>query len=167
MIKNNLNHIPDTSKVWIFASPKSISKDISAEILTHIDAFLKQWKAHGKELKSFKEFIDGHFLIIAVDESFEQATGCSIDSMVHFIAEIEKKYQINFTDRSLVYYRLNEEVKSTNFLNIKELVHSGEIDENTPVYNNSIINGKQLKSEWIETAAKTWLKKYFQNSSVG
>lgn len=166
MNKVELNHLPDTSKVWIFASPNPIEEDLSKIILNHISDFLNQWKAHGKELKSHKQFIDNHFLIVAVDESFEQATGCSIDSMVHFISEIEKKYHLSLTDRSLIYYKDNQDIKTIPFLKVKDLINAGKIKENTLIYDNSIINGKELKRKWLEKAEATWVKKYFQKSQV-
>ncbi len=163
---NELKHIPDSSRVWIFASPQEVNEGIRNEILNYIDVFLGRWKAHGKELKSYKLFLDGHFLIIAVDESFEKATGCSIDSLNHFISEIEKKYQLSLTDRSRVYFRSKDGISSTAFLKIKELVHSAVIEEGTLIYNNSIAKGDELKNKWLLRAEESWLNKYFQKTPL-
>lgn len=166
MKNDELKHIPDSSRVWIFASPQEINEGIRDEILDYIDVFLGRWKAHGIELKSHKLFVDGHFLIIAVDESFEKATGCSIDSLNHFIFEIEKKYKLDLTDRSKVYYRSKDGISSMAFLKIKELIHSAEIDEDTLIYNNSIAKGDELKNKWLLRAEESWLTKYFQKTPL-
>jgi hypothetical protein len=154
-------------RIWIFASEKVISESLGNEIVSEIKLFLSQWKAHGKPLASNVEILGNHFIKIAVDESFENASGCSIDTMVKFIQSIESEFSINLTDRSLVYFRNDKnEIFSDKFQNVKNLIRSGKINEKTLVYNTAVNNSSEFGNSWISVAKDTWLKKYFQNIHV-
>jgi hypothetical protein len=50
-----------------------------------LQAFLENWAAHGTSLVSSYQLKYNRFIILAVDQDVQSATGCSIDASVEFI----------------------------------------------------------------------------------
>ena len=99
-----LEHIKDSDKIWIFPSSEPLDIDTSNKVLQLIDEYLRGWKAHGKDLRAYSQILENRFLLIGLDQNFEMASGCSIDSMVRKVGEIESTFKLNLRDRSQVYY---------------------------------------------------------------
>lgn len=153
---------PD-SKIWIYQSERKIN-DKEKDILTErLRKFTENWESHGNPLKgSFKLYYD-HFIIIGADESYNTASGCSIDKSVEVIREVEKDLNLKLLERGLVAYKNNEAIDIASFTHIKQLVESGKITTETKVFNNSIGRIKELKQNWEIPAFKSWISKYFNN----
>jgi hypothetical protein len=77
----------------IYQSNRKFS-DAEFEIETDLQAFLENWAAHGTSLVSSYQLKYNRFIILAVDQDVQTATGCSIDSSVEFI-QPEKKYNVD------------------------------------------------------------------------
>ena len=164
---NSFEHISDQDRVWIFGSSRKLNEGQRESLIAEIESFLSQWKAHGKELRSAVTIEDDLFIIISVDESFEKASGCSIDSMVHFINAIESRTNLNLTDRALIFYKNPDNlIKRCVFNEIRSKVDSGEIGPTTKIYNTALSTGIDLKQIWVLEANESWLARYFQKSSV-
>ena len=61
--------------------------------------FLKSWAAHGNDLKADGILTHDQFIVLVVDESIADASGCSIDSSVKFIKTIGTALNVDFFDR--------------------------------------------------------------------
>lgn len=163
---NNFSHISDNARVWIFASPKAIPSANEKQILDQINTFLRGWQAHGKDLESSVQLEKSHFIIIAVNEEVAQATGCSIDSMMRFMREIEQVHDLILTDRSLVYWESNNGIHSAPFTEIRDKISNGFLNESVKVFDTSTSSGIQLKSKWPTEAGNTWLSKFFRKTNA-
>src|SRR5204863_491276 len=82
--------LPDASRVWIFGSDRALSGADAERLLSEVDRFLPQWKAHGVPLACARDWRDEHLLTIAVDSTVETASGCSIDGLFRVLQAIEK-----------------------------------------------------------------------------
>ncbi|MGB3464401.1 MAG: hypothetical protein WBA74_03990, partial [Cyclobacteriaceae bacterium] len=71
--------MPSTARVWIYQSSERLDDNLVKVIENHGQAFCEEWEAHGQALKSTVKVLHNRFLVISVDESFNKATGCSID----------------------------------------------------------------------------------------
>jgi hypothetical protein len=60
---------------------------------TALQSFLEGWAAHGTSLESSYQLKYNRFIILAVNQDVQAATGCSIDSSVEFIQSLEQKIQ--------------------------------------------------------------------------
>ena len=83
--------LPDQARVWIYQASRPFSKEEKADITQEIQAFLKQWAAHGSDLVTSYEIPYDQFIVIGLNEEVQGATGCSIDSSVRFIQILESK----------------------------------------------------------------------------
>ena len=85
----NFDVLPENSRIWIYQSNRSFSEieleDISAKLIV----FLQSWSAHGSDLQAGFEIKYKRFIVIALDQEKQSATGCSIDASVQFIQALE------------------------------------------------------------------------------
>lgn len=74
-----------TSKVWVYTSDRPLSVAENDYLQKQSSFFVEDWAAHGVGLKAEALVYKNQFLILAVDESQTNASGCSIDSSVKFV----------------------------------------------------------------------------------
>ncbi|MGB5928580.1 MAG: hypothetical protein WBH03_10410 [Cyclobacteriaceae bacterium] len=151
---------PD-ARLWIFQADRRLETSEQQVIEDETAIFIKDWKAHGKPLKAASRLFYDQFLVIAVDEKEQEATGCAIDTSVAFIKELENALQVNFFDRSKVALLRNDEVTLENLKDIKNRVNDGHITEDTMTFNNMVEKKKDLDENWVVPAKKSWLNRYF------
>ena len=77
--------LPGTSRVWIYQANRSFSPEELTEIKAALDTFITEWTAHGQNLKAGYDIRYNRFIVLALDQSLNMASGCSIDALVHFI----------------------------------------------------------------------------------
>jgi hypothetical protein len=148
--------LPDTSRVWIYQANRSFTDTELQEISSELDEFLSQWTAHGAGLKAGYEIRYKRFLIIALDQSRQPATGCSIDASVHFIQNLEKKYGVELLDKMNVSYKQGEYVAYKTLLEFKTMAKQRAISKNTIVFNNLVATKGEYKEHWEVPASESW-----------
>jgi hypothetical protein len=154
-------NFPSTAKTWVYQSPRPFSATENQVIQTELESFVSSWQAHGADLTASFEVIDNQFIALIVDESNQQATGCSIDKSVNSIKKIEQALAINLTDKSKIAYLSGNQINTVDFREVKNLVASGEFTPQTIIYNLSITHFGQLKTAFKVEAQNSWLAKYF------
>jgi hypothetical protein len=155
--------LPSTSRIWIYQSDRPFENEqiqVLGEILSQ---FCSSWETHGKPIKSSFRISDKQFIIIAVDEEFNSASGCSIDKSVLIIKEIEQQTGASLLDRTMVGWKKDNEVQITALKNIREKVLEGSISEETVIFNNTISTLADLGTKWQIKASDSWLSRYFNN----
>ncbi len=155
-IFNDFNH---ASKVWIYQSDRLFSDNEASEIRSALDTFTNQWAAHGSQLKAAGDVFYNCFIVLMVDESQAGASGCSIDSSVHFIKEVEAKYKVDLFNRLNVAYRSEEGLKIVSKVKFKQLTESGEVDHDAVVFNNLVSTKEKLEKEWEVKLKDSWHSK--------
>lgn len=153
--------MPWESRVWVYQANRKISPQEQEIIQNKLEKFLDQWTAHNQGLKAAGKLFHQQFLVLAVDEYFSSASGCSIDSSVHFVQELETELGINFFDKSKVAFLHQDQVFLESLPNLKQRIEKGEIKENTITFNNLITNKKELEESWTVPVKDSWLNKYF------
>ena len=159
------DNLPASSKLWLYQSLKPLTKEIKISIEKKIEDFLSQWDAHGKPLQaSYKIFYD-HFLVIAVNESYNQASGCSIDKSTQLIQEIEKSFNLNLFDRLNQAIIIDGTIEFKTLKQIKEEIEMGNFKSDTIVFNNLINTIEGLENSWQIPASQSWLNKFIPVAS--
>jgi len=88
-------NLPDDSKVWIYQSNRKLTDNEVAEIEADIMVFLENWSAHGTSLEASFAVKYNRFIVLAVNQEVQAATGCSIDASVQFIQKLEKNTMLH------------------------------------------------------------------------
>lgn len=152
----DFNTLPDTARIWIYQANRSFTSDELEVIKGELDNFLVHWTAHGKDLKAGYEVRYKRFLIIGLDQSAQAATGCSIDASVHFIQQLEKKYDVELLDKMNVSYKQGEFVAYKTLLEFKAMGKQKAISKNTIVFNNLVATKGEYKEHWEVPASESW-----------
>jgi hypothetical protein len=144
------------SRVWVYQSDRKFTSTEENEILNKLASFTNQWKAHGNELLAKAEIRYGFFIILTVDESQAGVTGCSIDSSVRLIKEIEQEYHVDLFNRFNIAYKVNGEVVVNSKEDFETLVNIKQVTPETIVFNNMVQNLKELESKWEVPFQNSW-----------
>lgn len=160
------NQMPDTSRVWVYQAGRPFTSDEERNIVADTQNFLVSWTVHNQTLKASCQIVHHQFLILAVDEGYNAASGCSIDKSVRFMQEMEQQYHISFFDRTQQAFLINDTVQLIALKDIKQAVDSGQITSDTSAFNNLVNTIDQLQTEWLKPAGNTWLSRYFKPKTV-
>lgn len=155
------NELSRGARVWVYQSDRPLSEAEVSLIEGAAPAFLDGWATHGKPLKASFQLLHNQFLVLAVDEAAQMASGCSIDSSVSFVKALEKELQLNFMDRSKVAFALEDQVYLEALPKIKNSIEQGKITAETKTFNTLVSSKQELEENWLLPAKDTWLKRYF------
>jgi len=153
--------MPRTARIWIYQSDRILSAGDERTIADMASVFLHDWTAHGQSLKTSFKLFHHKFLVIAVDEKHNLASGCSIDASVSLIKDLAQKLSIDFFDRTKVCFLVNNEIFESSMSGIKQLVDLGKISADTLTFNNLVADIEGLDNDWLVPANESWLKRYF------
>lgn len=153
--------LPNHARVWIFQSDRSLTVEETELLQLNGKKFAAQWRAHGKELTAQFEVVHHLFLVMAIDQEMEGASGCSIDTFMRFILEAEKQMGLNLTNRLCFASVIDDELRVLNQTEAKSLASEGKFTKQTPVFDNLVANLGQLRHEWLKPASALWVNRLF------
>lgn len=149
----------DRSRVWIYQSNRMFSLSEALELEQHLESFLANWKAHGDPIKGFATLFFGQFIVLMADESAVQVSGCSTDSSVHFIKDVEKRFNVMLFDRQLLGFVVNNKIQVLPLHQIDYAIKNGFINADTLYFNNTVLTKKELAENWLIPVRESWLAK--------
>jgi hypothetical protein len=153
-----------TEKIWIYVLSKELNEEQLKLFLQNCQDFTSSWTAHDVPLSAGFELYKNRLLIIKVDESAYNASGCSIDKLQRFIQAQEKEFNIELLNRLLVALDTGEGLMIVHASKIKELLSTAVITGDTLVYDTAISSSLELK-DWKKPLKTTWLNKYTEGIS--
>jgi hypothetical protein len=157
------DEMPKDARIWVYQADRPFDEQEKTWIISKLVAFCNQWNTHGAQMPSSFDLKFDQFIILSVDESQLGASGCSIDSSVRIMREIEVKLNINLLDSGKVAYLEGENVRVAFLPDIKKHVVEGSLQSNSRMFNPSVSKIADLNDQWLIEANKSWLKKYFAN----
>ena len=153
--------IPKESRVWIYQSNRKFSEKEITEITNKLKKFLENWTALGSDLFCSFTIKYNRFIVIALNEKSNKATGCSIDSCVHFIQKLEHQYSVDLLDKMNVAFKQGEFISYKSLIEFKKLVKSNSVSKNTIVFNNLVTDVLDFNTNWEIPAYKSWHSRFF------
>ncbi|MFC0604386.1 ABC transporter ATPase [Winogradskyella pulchriflava] len=154
--------LPEESRVWIYQANRSFTEEEIAELASKIETFIEAWTAHGKDLQSGYKIVYKRFIVIALNQNLNMATGCSIDASVHFIQELEKAYSVDLMDKMNVSYKQGEFIAYKPLLDFKKMAKNNSVSKNTIVFNNLVTNIAEFKENWEVPASESWHSRFLK-----
>jgi len=151
--------LPDTTRVWVYQSNRPFPKEEQPMVKAKIQQFTQQWVSHNRQLRAHGDLLHGQFVVLMVDESQADASGCSIDSSVAFLKQLQQDYQLDLFDRMTFTYKQGDSVKTADRQLFAELYRKGEINDQTPVFDNLVSNKKDFDEQWVKPLGKSWHKR--------
>jgi hypothetical protein len=147
-------------RIWIYQADRNFTEQEAADIQSELNQFSSEWNAHGQPLEAQAKVMHNRFIVMAVDESAFEASGCSIDSSVRFLRTLGQKYHLNLFDRTRMAYLSGEDVETCALNEIGELYKQGLIGDDTLVFDNSILYAGDLESTWKKPFAQSGFSRF-------
>lgn len=153
--------LPDSSRIWIYQSDRELGKTQLQEMHGALKSFIDEWTRHGKDLKGSYTILYDHFIVIGVDESFNQVSGCSIDASTHMFKRFEQQFGIELLNKLNTAFRSGDHINVVPLSQFQNFVREEKIDKNTTVFNNMVQTKKELSQAWEVPASESWHSRYF------
>jgi len=131
-----------------------------------LNDFIKVWHSHGEPVKGYGHLFLGQFVILMADESGAGVSGCSTDSSVRIIKEIERKFEVRLFDRILLAFLIGDRIELLPLSRLSYALEKGSMDENTLYINNTIRSKAELESKWIIPIKDSWLANKLHRSAL-
>jgi len=152
-----IEDLPDSSRTWVFASDRTLDPAESKILMKEVDAFLHQWKAHGAELTSGRDWRYGRFLTVAVDQSTAGASGCSIDGLFRALKSLEPKLEASLVTSGLIFYcDENGAVQSVTRERFSALGAQGKIGSQTRVFDPTVTSLLEWRARFVLDLKDSW-----------
>lgn len=152
------NQLSATSKVWVYQSSRKFTDAETLLINEKIKGFVNQWTAHKLEVTGYGALLYNRFVVLMADETEVGVSGCSVDSSVNFVRSLGSEFSVNFFDRWLIAYKKGGEVLSCPRAEFEQLVLSGEVHDETTVFNNLVQTKADFETKWQIPYKQSWLK---------
>jgi len=125
--------------------------------------FSDEWAVHGSPLDTSFTLKFDQFIVLAADESRQSASGCSIDSSVRVLKEIEQSMGIELLDRNQVAFKTDKGILLVPVQELKQKFQAGILNEDSLTFNNLVDTKAEFEKNWLLPAGDTWLKRYIPN----
>lgn len=134
--------LDDQAKLWSYQSDRLLTDTEVSWIQDQLKPFLLEWAAHGTKLKAYGDVLNHAHLILVVDESDHNASGCSIDASVRFIKQLENELGISFFNRLKMLAETDEGQRYISFAELDSL------PKQAMVYNNMVNSVGAFRNSW-------------------
>lgn len=158
----DFNTLSEESRVWIYQANRSFSDEEILAIEAKISTFIEAWTAHGKDLQAGFKIVYKRFIVLALDQDLNAATGCSIDASVHFIQQLEKEYAVDLMDKMNVSYKQGEFIAHKSLIDFKKMAKQKAVSKNTIVFNNLVHNIAEFNENWEVPASESWHSRFLK-----
>lgn len=152
--------LPNDSRVWVYQSDREFSPAEVDYISSQAIEFINQWTKHGTDLKGSFTIKYNQFLILAVDQGFNNVSGCSIDASVHFVQALENKLNVDMMDKMNISFKVGEHINVVKMNVFRQFAKEQKIKADTLVFNNMIATKQELEEKWEVPAEQSWHKRF-------
>jgi hypothetical protein len=159
-------NLPNHTRVWIYQADRKMTANEEAEVSSSMKSFCEQWAAHGQPLQTSFKIEHNQFLIVAVDEGFNNASGCSIDGSVRMLKGFQTELNLNFLDPSKIAFCVDAEINLFPRTELKALFASGKLNNSTLTFNNLVATKADFENQWKIAVEKSWMVKYLPNPAL-
>lgn len=149
--------MPDDARVWVFASRDPVPEGTARKLLDEVDEYLDGWQAHGVPLTAAREWRDGRFLVVAVDQSKAAASGCSIDALFRLLRRFQDTTGVSLLDSGTVYYRDQwGRIRGLDRSEFGGRVAAGEIGPDTRVFDTTVASAGAYRTAFERPLSESW-----------
>ena len=154
---------PD-SRVWIYQSNRLFSVNEALAIEDLLNDFTAKWLSHGVPVKGAGYLFFGQLIILMADEKATGVSGCSTDSSVRLIKDIEQKFGVKMFDRTTLAFAVkdNSESYGIQLLPLSQVQYAFDnrfINSHTLYFNNLVQTKEELENNWLIPIKDSWLSK--------
>ncbi|MEO7080962.1 MAG: hypothetical protein ABIY71_05510 [Flavobacteriales bacterium] len=159
-ISPSLSALPEHARVWVYKSAVPFSADQKDLIRERGAVFTQSWAAHGAALAAALDVVNDHFVVLGVDQRQAMASGCSIDTSVQFIQQLERELGQLLTDRMVVLYEKDGVVHGCRVPEVEDLIKSGALNADTIVFDDLVTTKADLEARFRTSLRNSWMARY-------
>ncbi|PWT91404.1 MAG: hypothetical protein C5B54_05395 [Acidobacteria bacterium] len=157
------NFHPD-SRVWIYQASRLFGLTEALQIEEMLEQFTQSWLSHGVPVQGKGYLFFGQFVVLMADETAKGVSGCSTDSSVRLIKQIEQAFRVNMFERTTLAFLIKDtsdtyRVQLLPMSQLQYAVDNGFISADTLFFNNVVQTKEELENNWIIPAKDSWLSK--------
>ena len=149
----------EASRVWIYQGSRMFSLSEALQIEDMLNDFVANWQTHGDPVKGYANLFFGQFIVLMADESAAGVSGCSTDSSVRVIKEIESRFNVQLFDRQMLAFVIKDKIQLLPLSQLSYAVENNFINEDSLYFNNIVLNKTALENNWIIPVKESWLAK--------
>lgn len=148
-----------SSRVWIYQSNRLFSMQEALQVEDLLNNFIAGWNSHGSPVKGYGNLFFGQFIVLIADEQATGVSGCSTDSSVHLIKQVEQLFNVNMFDRQALAFVIKENVQLLPMQQLQYAITNEFITGDTLYFNNLVLTKSELEGNWIIPVQNSWLAK--------
>jgi len=145
------------SRVWIYQSSRLFSLSEALQIEDMLNDFVQRWNTHGAPVKGYANLLFGQFVVLMADETSTGVSGCSADSSVRVIKQIEQQFGVNMFDRQTLAFVVKDKVQLLPSAQLNYAATNGFINPGTLYFNNLVATKEELLNNWMIPVKQSWL----------
>lgn len=150
----DFHSLPESSRIWMYASEQTLTSKQQDFILDYISDHLQTWNSHKADLTAGVTILENHFIVVALDESKNKASGCSIDTLQQTIQKLETELSLSLLNRLNVYCKIDGEIHCIPYLNLK-----GNVDSHTLFYDLTVQKKEDLNT-YLKSIKDGWCNRF-------
>ncbi len=152
------SNIVETSdfRIIIYPASRPFTAKESKIITEKIFDFLGTWAAHGKPLSASFKIEKNQFIVIAVDEEKEAASGCSIDALSGVMRQLDQEFSLGLFDRMKASFVENGEIKTMKLQDFRKGLKDGTISKEIEVFDFSKDTYVAFLSDFLLPLRRSW-----------
>jgi hypothetical protein len=156
-MKSPLDQLVSDSRIWVYGAERALTEAETTTVKTRVQEFVAGWVSHRNELKAGADVLYNRFLVVAVDETEAEASGCSIDGSVRFIQELGAELGIDFFNRMRFSYRDDKgNIQTVGRDEFKNLYRSGRLENDTIVFDPLVKELGELRQIFERPLEDSW-----------
>ena len=156
----SFDKLPLNSRVWVYSSNRKFIQKEIISIRKDLENFLSNWTSHNQNLETGFELRYDRFIIIAVNQEINNASGCSIDNCVRFIKKLENKYEVDLLDKMNVIYKQEKHLYHKKLNQFISMYKNNLVSLNTVVFNNLVNTVGEYKLKWEVPVKESWHNRF-------
>jgi hypothetical protein len=145
------------SRIWIYQASRSFDSSEVSLVEAEISKFIESWHSHGLKVKGYGNLFFGQIILLMADETSSGVSGCSTDSSVHFIKEMEKRFDVRLLERQTLAFLVDNDISLIPISRLSNVISDGTITKETLFLNNTVSTKKELENNWIIPIKDSWL----------
>ena len=147
------------SRVWVYQSSRLFMMSEALQIEDLLNNFADNWQSHGSPVKGYGNLFFGQFIVLMADERATGVSGCSTDSSVRLIKQIEQLFNVNMFDRQMLTFQVKDKVQMLPLSQLQYAINNSFISPDTLYFNNLVQTKEELENNWLVPVKESWLAK--------
>jgi hypothetical protein len=155
-----------SSRVWIYQCNRMFLISEALQLEEMMNQFVANWNSHGTPVKGYANLLFGQFVVLMADETATGVSGCSTDSSVRLIKQIEEQFKVSMFDRQNLAFVVKEKIQTIPMQQLAYALENGFITPDTIYFNNLVLDKASLLSKWMIPVKESWLAAKYLKQSI-